>query len=138
MPRKSGFISTIVLMFGFLLILGPIYLFPVCQPKGMMLELKSGGLVPMKCSYAASAETAMGVLVIALALLLFVARQKESRYLLYLLLLVMGGLVIFIPTWLIGVCSSPTMPCRAGTLPFWQLTGGLLMAIGLFGLVSER
>jgi hypothetical protein len=58
--------------------------------------------------------------------------------LLYGLLLIIGVLVILVPTSLIGVCMSPTMPCRAGTLPFLELTGGLLAALSVFGLVSER
>lgn len=136
--RKLGVLSIVIAVLGFLLIFGPVYLFPVCQSKGMMIEVKKGGFIPMKCTYTAKAEIALGILVITVALLLLVARHKESRRLLNILLLTIGVLVILVPIWLIGVCSSPTMPCQAGTLPFLELTGGLLIAVSIFNLVSER
>lgn len=135
--KRQGIISAIVFILGLLLILGPVYLFPVCQYKGMMIELKNGGLMPMKCSYTARAEIVLAVLTISIGIFLQ-ARQSGSRRLLYGLLLIIAILVILVPTWLIGVCMSPTMPCRAGTLPFLELIGGLLIAVSVFGLVSER
>ncbi len=135
--QKQILLSSLLIILGILVIFGPIYLFPVCQYKGMMIEVKKGGFAPMKCTYTARAEIILGILTIVIALMLMIARESESRRLLNILFLILGVLVILVPTWIIGICMSPTMPCRYGTLPFLELMGGLIIGVTLFNLVSE-
>jgi hypothetical protein len=136
---KQLIVSTITAVLSVLLIVGPMYIFPVCEySKGMMIEVKHGGFVPMKCTYTAKAEIAMAAIALTIAVLLILARTSESRRLLNVVLLAVGILVIVIPLWLIGVCGGPMMPCRIGTLPFLELIGGLIIAVSVYNLVSER
>ena len=102
-----------------------------CQSQGRMLTLGDGRQVPMKCHWTASTEITLGVPLFAVAGALFLSRQQETRLALGSLGMVIGVLVILIPTELIGVCTNPDMLCHLVMNPTLILTGSLATAIGL-------
>jgi dipeptide/tripeptide permease len=116
---------------GVLIALTPIVL-PVCRE---LLETKAGTFVPMRCHYTAQAEIAMGILVtIVGALVLIFASQAETRGALNAVVITLGAVVILIPTFLIGTCKNPEMPCNVGTKPALILLGATTMLLGAIGL----
>ena len=105
--------------------------FSDCESQGRMLTLEDGRQIPMKCHWTASAEVALGVPLFAIAGALFLGRQKETASSLGSLGIVLGVLVILIPTELIGVCASPAMPCHSVMRPTLLLAGSLVTVISL-------
>ena len=84
---------------------------PVC---GKMLELTSGKQVPMKCHWAGQAAIAVSVIIIAVAVMAFLAK-KEYKGL--MVVNAVAAVVLFLVfTSLIGVCASAEMSCRATAL----------------------
>ncbi len=138
---KIKILSTIKFCLGILLAITSYYIFPVCDFYGKMIKTEGGGYVPMVCTYTAKTELILGILISLLSLFLFFSSQKESQMYLSFTLLVLFFFSLFIPTYLIGVCKGPTMPCRVGTLPVLLLLGGvgiLLSILILFSLLIER
>jgi hypothetical protein len=105
--------------------------FSDCESQGRMLTLADGRLVSMKCHWTASAEFALGIPLFAVAGALFLSRQKETHIILGSLGMILGILVILIPTELIGVCASPDMLCHSVMRPVLILTGSLVTVISL-------
>ena len=74
---------------------------PVC---GKMLELVSGKQVPMKCHWAGQAAIAVCIIILAAAVMAFLAK-KEYKGL--MVVNAVAGVVLFLVfTSLIGVCAS--------------------------------
>ena len=121
------------------LVVGVVPAFTDCQSQGRALALANGSTVPMKCHW-----TGIGELVLAVPLGLVggataVSKRKETRRMMAILGMVLGTLVISIPTLLIGVCANADMLCNSIMRPTLILAGGLVMAISLvFGVLNER
>ena len=95
---------------------------PVC---GKMLELVSGKQVPMKCHWAGQAAIAVSVIILAVAVMAFLAK-KEYKGL--MVVNAVAAVVLFLVfTSLIGVCASETMRCQATKI--W----GIGAAAAIFG-----
>ena len=124
-----------IVLIGIIIILIPNYIFPVCPG---LLETVAGKHVPMKCFWTARAEIGAGALVVlgGCALLLF--KDHGARFGVSLMTAFAGALVVAIPTVLIGVCGSPVMPCRSGTLPALVVSGCLVIAAAVATAVCAR
>jgi hypothetical protein len=110
-----------------------------CQHDGKMIALASGTQIPMKCYWTAQAELALSIPLLGVAGMLAFSRRRESRRVLAVLGAILGGLVILLPTRLIGVCSHPDASCSLVMKPAMILTGALLMGVNLLSLaVPER
>ena len=118
-------------VFGLLIAIVPQFLLPVCSAS---IETKAGRFIPMKCFWTGRAELAVGALIILVSILLFLSRNKSATLYLYIVLTGLGVVALLLPTHLIGVCMSPTMPCRVGTLPGLIVLSGLVVVIGLVGV----
>jgi hypothetical protein len=96
--------GTLIAILGLILAIGPWCIFEVC-----------GG--NMKCYWTGRAELGIGILIIILGILNIVVSSTKVRLGLNLALIFAGIISALIPTWLIGVCSMPTMKCHAVAAP---------------------
>ena len=105
---------------------------PVC---GKMLELVSGKQVPMKCHWAGQAAIAVCVIILAVAVMAFLAK-KEYKGL--MVVNAVAAVVLFLVfTKLIGVCASAEMRCQATKL--WGMgAAAVVFATSLVNLLSGK
>jgi hypothetical protein len=120
--RKFG---VILFLMGFMVILVPRFILPVCEYQGYS---------PMACSRTAVAEMLSGAIVVAAAVGLFFLKSSESLRWLSLAALMAGTSVIWIPE-AVGYCHSSRMPCNYGTIPVLRLLGALIILLSLAGFL---
>ena len=104
--------------------------FNTCEYNGKLIQLPSGASIPMKCTYSAEAEIAIGIPLFVVGALVVIARRKETLNVLMAMGALLGVIVILIPTNIIGVCSS-VMPCNTFMRPFLILMGATTAIISL-------
>jgi hypothetical protein len=104
--------------------------FTSCGAQGRVLTLANGKTTPMKCTWTARAEIATGVPILGVGSLMLFARRKESLRYLGLLGMILGVLVMLLPTTLIGVCSG-SMPCNTVMRPSLLTFGAFVTAASL-------
>ena len=121
------------------IVIGVVPQFTDCQSQGRALALTNGKTVPMKCHWTAQAALATTLPLLGLGTVKAVSRRKESRRIISALGVLLGGAVILLPTYLIGVCASADMLCNSVLKPTLILAGTLIVAISLVSwFVSER
>lgn len=105
---------------------------PVC---GKMLELVSGKQVPMKCHWAGQAAIAVCIIILAVAVMAFLAK-KEYKGL--MVVNAVAAVVLFLVfTKLIGVCASEEMRCQITKL--WGMgAAAVVFATSLVNLLSGK
>ena len=105
---------------------------PVC---GKMLELVSGKQVPMKCHWAGQAAIAVCIIILAAAVMAFLAK-KEYKGL--MVVNAVAAVVLFMVfTSLIGVCASEEMRCQITKL--WGMGAAtVVFATSLVNLLSGK
>jgi len=111
--------------------------FTDCESQGRHIVLADGREIPMKCHWSGLAELGLGFPILVLGGALFFSRQVETRRALGILGVVLGLIVILIPTVLIGVCASIEMFCNSIMKPALILAGSLVMAISLALVLSS-
>jgi hypothetical protein len=126
-----------VLMILLSVLIGVIPLYTDCESHGRALTLADGRQIPMKCHWTAQAESAVAVPLFATGALLTTSKKKESMRNLGILGAILGVFVILLPTALIGVCANPEMVCNSVMKPTLILTGSLVIALSLFGVVKS-
>ena len=105
---------------------------PVC---GKMLELVSGKEVPMKCHWAGQAAIAISILILASAVMAFLAKKEYKG--LMVVTAVAGVLLFLVFTSLIGVCASAEMRCQ--TTKIWGIgAAAVTVATSLINLISGK
>jgi hypothetical protein len=126
-----------VIMILLSVMIGVIPMFTDCESQGRALTLADGRQIPMKCHWTAQAETALAVPLFATGALLTKSKKKETLRNLGILGVILGVFVILLPTALIGVCGNPDMICNSIMKPTLILTGSLVVALSLFGVVKS-
>jgi hypothetical protein len=111
--------------------------FTTCESQGKAITLDNGTIVPMKCKWTAQAELGTSVPVFAVRALMTTNRRKESRLSLSLLGIILGVIVMLIPTYLIGVCQT-LMVCHTIMKPVLLTAGGVVTGTSLAGLWISR
>ncbi|MHB9031872.1 MAG: DUF4418 family protein [Anaerolineae bacterium] len=118
-------IATILVVLA--LVIGIVPQFTDCQSQGQAITLQNGKTIPMKCHWTAIAELTVAVPLLAVGILLFVTRRKETTLVLGIIGFIMSIFTILLPNWLIGVCSSE-MPCNLIMQPLLTVCGILALA----------
>jgi hypothetical protein len=107
--------------------------FTTCESQGKYITLASGATTPMKCSWTAKAELAVGVPLFAVGAMMSFNRRRENLLSLSVLGTILGVAVLLLPTSLIGVCSS-NMLCNTVMKPTLLASGGIATVICLGGV----
>lgn len=105
--------------------------FYTCASHGHTIHLPGGKSIPMKCLWTARAEIGLGILLSAVGAFLLISRKLESRRFLSILILILGILIILLPTTFVGVCINPGMPCVVVMKPTLLLIGLVTGALGI-------
>jgi hypothetical protein len=112
-------------------------MFSDCQSQGRAIALANGATVPMKCHWTGVAALASAVPLFFVGGMFVAGRRQESLGYLSLLGVVLGGVIVALPTKLIGVCATPTMICVTVERPALVGMGAVVIAMGLVGLVRS-
>ena len=106
---------------------------PVC---GKMLELVSGKEVPMKCHWAGQAAIAVSVIILAVAVMAFLAKKEYKGF---MVVNAVAGAVLFLifTNTLVGVCASAEMRCQITKI--WGMgAAAVTFATSLINLISGK
>lgn len=120
------------------LVIAILPVFTDCQSQGKSLTLTNGKTVPMKCHWSGIAEIGVAVPLLAVGVIMAASRRKNILLTMGILGIVLGGLVIAFPNWLIGVCPTPTMICHTVMNPGLTVLGSLAVVASLGALVLAR
>ena len=132
MPKLFGITLVIMVM-----IIAIVPQFTTCESQGKAITLANGTTVPMKCKWTAQAELGTSVPLFAVGALMTVSRRNEGRLGLSLLGIILGAIVMLIPTYLIGVCQT-LMVCHTIMKPVLLTAGGVVTGVSLAGLLASR
>lgn len=107
--KKANLIGGIAfIVTGLLIAIGPQSIFHVCRSDGDMV---------MRCFYTAQAELGVGLLITVLGIL-FLFEKKRTAQITTAVGIAFSSIIAFlIPNFLIGVCGSAHMHCKAVTQP---------------------
>ncbi len=123
--RNRVISGSVFLILGGLVSIGPQCIFPVCEAMEKT----------MKCFWTARAEIGIGALISLLGILLFLFKSNEIRIGISISILLGGGLALLIPTYLIGVCSMPSMRCHGVTLPALYLSSIVIIIASFVNII---
>jgi peptidoglycan/LPS O-acetylase OafA/YrhL len=93
---------------------------------------------PMRCYWTARAELGAALPLLAVGVLLFFSRRKETRRALAVLVCLLGVVAMLLPTVLIGVCEQSSAVCNTTMRPILLAAGGLTVIIGLITLIRNE
>ncbi|MEL7563168.1 DUF4418 family protein [Dehalogenimonas sp. 4OHTPN] len=110
-------------------------MFTDCQSQGKAITLANGKTIPMKCHWSGVAEIAAAAPLAVVGVMMTFNRRKTTLMQLGGLGVVLGAVIIALPTFLIGVCQTPTMTCVTLERPGLITAGALVIASGLVGMV---
>ena len=116
------------------LVVGIVPLFTTCQSQGQAIALPNGKSIPMKCHWTGRAELVAAVPLLAVGGMMTRSRRRETIRALSAVGILLGGLVILLPTSLIGVCANPDMLCNMVMRPTLVLAGTLIIVTNAAGL----
>jgi hypothetical protein len=130
---KNRFISgVVVILSGFLIALGPQFLFKVCA------TMEDG--FP-RCFWSARAEIGIGMLIAVLGITLLIFAETKVRLGLTIGVFFSSIITLCIPHALIGGCGMMTMACRRVAFPALTIIGIVLLvgsALNSFYLLSKE
>lgn len=126
-----------ILMVVLALVVGIVPMFTDCESQGRMLTLADGRQISMKCHWTARAELALAVPLAAVGGIELFNKRKETKITLSILGIVLGILVILLPTALIGVCGNPEMICNMVMKPALILGGSIISGLSLISLYQS-
>ena len=106
--KKAIILSSVVILLGLLIALGPQFLFKVCGPMGGEYS---------HCHWSAQAEIGLGFLVVALGGCMFVFTDLKTHLGLLIGIFLAGIIALAVPNFLIGGCSNMTMKCHRVAFP---------------------
>ncbi len=111
--------------------------FTNCTAEGLYIQTADGRQIDMKCFWTSRASIAVAIPLAALGVMLALSRRAESRRLLGILGVLLGGALVALPTVLIGVCTMDKL-CLNVMKPSLVLLGIVAMGLSALALVFAR
>ncbi len=112
--------------------------FTDCQSQGLQITLANGKTTPMKCHWTGVAEMGMAIPLAGVGIMMAINRRKEASTYLGITGIVIAGVMLGLPTGLIGVCAAPTHTCVTLMKPALIGLGSLAVAGSALGIVMSR
>jgi hypothetical protein len=109
--------------------------FTDCYSQGHQIELPNGKLTPMKCHWSAIGEIGIAVPLLAVGVIMLISKRKETLFALSIIGLILGALIVLIPTQMIGVCATPTMICVTTMKPILLISGVVAIIASLISIL---
>jgi hypothetical protein len=116
------------------LVVGIVPLFTTCESQGQSIALPNGKSIPMKCHWTGRAELVAALPLLAIGAMMTRSRRRETLRALSAIGILLGALVILLPTALIGVCANPDMLCNMVMRPTLVFAGTLIILTSAAGL----
>ena len=126
MKKKVTSIATAVV--AVLLAFGPQFLFQPCPTTEKV----------MKCFYSCKALIAIGLILLAVGALQFLANEAKTKKSLAVVGIVACVCAILIPTVLIGGCAKPEMACKLLTFPITHSLSVIGIVLQVITLLSKE
>jgi hypothetical protein len=120
-----------VLLIGLAILIAVVPPLTECLHEGKQLATADGRQVPMKCHWTAIASISMAIPLLAVGIMQWFSKRKETQRALSLLGVLMGAFVILFPTALIGVCAHPDATCNLIMRPALIFMGALVIGVNL-------
>ncbi|GAB4287645.1 MAG: hypothetical protein Kow0067_12810 [Coriobacteriia bacterium] len=111
--------------------------FTNCTAEDLYIQTADGRQIDMKCFWTSRASIAVGIPLAAVGLMLAFSRRVESRRVLGVLGVLLGGALVALPTVLIGVCKMDKL-CLNVMKPSLILLGIVAMGLSALALVFAR
>lgn len=129
--------GSIIVALGVLIALTPRFLFPVCEFKGIFMQLGMGKTAHMPCYYTTMGAYILGVLIALIGLMVLMAKGRET---VRMLAVVLGGasLAVTFLTVIFPICPNPDEPCNHGTKPLLIVLGIAALAVAGWLFFSSR
>jgi hypothetical protein len=112
--------------------------FTDCQSQGNFLTTSTGKEISMKCHWTGLSEIGVGVPLLAVGAMMTASRRRSNVLILGVMGILLGGLAIAFPSFIIGVCATPTMICHTLMKPALITLGSIVVAISLAAVVISR
>jgi hypothetical protein len=113
-------------------------MFSDCESQGLEITLANGTTIPMKCHWSGIAELATAIPLAAIGVMMVIAHRKESLTYLSIFGIVVAGVMVAIPNWMIGVCATPTHTCVTVMRPLLTVFSSLAVAASIVGLLMSQ
>ncbi len=127
------------LLIGLALLIAVVPPLTECAREGKLLATADGRQVPMKCHWTAIASISLAVPLLAIGIMQWFSKRKETQRALSLLGAMLGAFIILFPTALIGVCAHPDATCNLIMRPALIFMGTLVIGVNsLNGIGAER
>jgi hypothetical protein len=151
--KKNIIYSSVIIVLGLLIALGPQFLFKVCDPAMVSTEdaddcctvpeesgccTSTAASIPV-CHWSARGEIGVGLLIVALGICILVFTDFKTQLGLAIGVFFTAIVALFIPHILIGGCSSIAMACHKVAFPALTVESIILLIFSLFIVVySEK
>jgi len=116
--KRSIIFAAVVIALGFLIALGPQFLFKVCAHGEESFP---------HCHWSAQAEIGIGLLIAALGICMIVFTDVRTRLGLLIGILLASIIALAVPHTLIGGCGMMSMQCRKVAFPALTIESVVLL-----------
>lgn len=128
--KKNSIYGYIFIVIGIILALIPDVIAPTC-PK-----METGMF--MKCHWMGKAVLGSGILVILFGIIYTIAKKRTSRLVVSICNFCLSLYICAVPSFLIGGCMKPEMPCRAKTIPAVYFVTIVYLVVSVIAIFANR
>jgi uncharacterized membrane protein YczE len=129
---KISIPAIVLLILGFLILVGPWTFAPVCEVNGMYVKTASGTNLPMPCGWTARAELGVGALTFLAGIFLAISTGAETKRIIGLFGIALGVLTLLFPLYITKMCALAEHPCNLLTKPVLVILGVLVIVVSLW------
>ncbi|MHB1341812.1 MAG: DUF4418 family protein [Coriobacteriia bacterium] len=108
-----------------------------CTAEGLYITTKDGRQIDMKCFWTSRASIGVAIPLGIVGLMLALSRRKETRRALGVVSILLSGVLVALPTVLIGVCAMDKT-CLNVMKPSLILLGVVGVVLGVAAVVFAK
>lgn len=127
-----------VITLGAIIAITPRFLFPVCEYKGIFMQLANNRTDYMHCHYTTVASYILAGLICLIGVTIVLANKRETVRMLSVVLAGAAIAVILTPV-VFPICQNPDDPCNHGAKPMLIVMGIVTFFLaGWLGIASRK